>query len=230
MKRFAPRLTYANVMATIAVFIALGGASYAAIKLPKNSVGSSQIKKNAITTAKLKKEAVTGAKIKIGSLGTVPSAKYADTAGSAANAGSAASAANAAHAIEADSVGGQRVEKLFWSEPEGTAKQTVFSGSGLTISASCSSSSKIAVTASSTEANAEFDVFGYSEGSPFDLSEASFGEALSMVDGAGQHEGSGTFVYATSNGTLITGSYGFDYPNSFNGIPNCSLFGTMIVS
>jgi hypothetical protein len=32
MKRFAPSLTYANVMATIAVFIALGGASYAAIK------------------------------------------------------------------------------------------------------------------------------------------------------------------------------------------------------
>jgi hypothetical protein len=32
-----PKLTYANVMATIAVFIALGGASYASLKLPKNS-------------------------------------------------------------------------------------------------------------------------------------------------------------------------------------------------
>ena len=47
-------LTYANVMATIAVFIALGGVSYAAIKLPKNSVGSAQLKSNAVTGAKVK--------------------------------------------------------------------------------------------------------------------------------------------------------------------------------
>lgn len=40
MHRIRGKLTYANVMATIAVFIALGGASYAAIKLPKNSVGA----------------------------------------------------------------------------------------------------------------------------------------------------------------------------------------------
>jgi hypothetical protein len=49
-----PRLSYANVMATIAVFIALGGVSYATLKLPKNSVGSRQLKKNAVTTAKVK--------------------------------------------------------------------------------------------------------------------------------------------------------------------------------
>src|SRR4051794_13795005 len=30
-------LTYANVMATVAVFLALGGGAYAALKLPKNS-------------------------------------------------------------------------------------------------------------------------------------------------------------------------------------------------
>jgi hypothetical protein len=48
------RLTYANVMATSAVFIALGGSAYAAIKLPKNSVGSRQIKSNAISSSKVK--------------------------------------------------------------------------------------------------------------------------------------------------------------------------------
>jgi hypothetical protein len=80
VKHIRLRLTYANVMATIAVFIALGGASYAAINLPKNSVGSKQIKKNAITTAKIKNGAVSGAKIKASSLGTVPSATHADNA------------------------------------------------------------------------------------------------------------------------------------------------------
>ncbi len=47
------KLTYANVMATIAVFVALGGGAYAAIKLPANSVGSKQIKKKAVTPAKV---------------------------------------------------------------------------------------------------------------------------------------------------------------------------------
>jgi hypothetical protein len=48
------RLTYANVIATIALFLALGGTGYAALKLPKNSVGPQQLKKNAVTSAKVK--------------------------------------------------------------------------------------------------------------------------------------------------------------------------------
>lgn len=42
-------LTYANVVATLALFIALGGASYAAIALPAHSVGPVQLKANAVT-------------------------------------------------------------------------------------------------------------------------------------------------------------------------------------
>lgn len=62
--RFAKHLTFSNVVACLALFIALGGVSYAAVKLPKNSVGTKQIKKNAVTESKIKKNAVTGAKIK----------------------------------------------------------------------------------------------------------------------------------------------------------------------
>jgi hypothetical protein len=53
MSRMRGKLTYANVMATIAVFIALGGAGYAAVKLPKGSVGARQLKRGAVTPAKL---------------------------------------------------------------------------------------------------------------------------------------------------------------------------------
>jgi hypothetical protein len=84
-----PKLSYANVMATIAVFIALGGASYAALKMPKNGVGAKQLKMNAVTTAKVKNEAITAAKVKKGTLtgtqinlstlGTVPNAQTADS-------------------------------------------------------------------------------------------------------------------------------------------------------
>jgi len=48
------RLTYANVMSSIAVFLVLGGAAFAATQLPKNSVGSKQLKKNAVVSSKVK--------------------------------------------------------------------------------------------------------------------------------------------------------------------------------
>jgi len=54
MSRIARHLSYANVIATLALFIALGGVSWAAVTLPANSVGSKQIKKNAVTSAKVK--------------------------------------------------------------------------------------------------------------------------------------------------------------------------------
>jgi hypothetical protein len=47
-------LRYADVMATFAAFVALGGVGYAAVKLPANSVGSKQIKKNAVRSADVK--------------------------------------------------------------------------------------------------------------------------------------------------------------------------------
>ena len=57
-----PKLNYANVIATIALFVALGGAAVAA-GLPKNSVGTNQIKRAAVTAAKIKRGAVTSGKI-----------------------------------------------------------------------------------------------------------------------------------------------------------------------
>ena len=44
MKRIFGNGSYANVTATLALVIALGGTSYAAIKLPKNSVTSATVK------------------------------------------------------------------------------------------------------------------------------------------------------------------------------------------
>lgn len=53
---YAPRMkrpSYANVAATVALVVALGGTAYAA-GLPRNSVGTPQLKKNAVTSAKVK--------------------------------------------------------------------------------------------------------------------------------------------------------------------------------
>jgi hypothetical protein len=49
-------LTYANVAATLALFLGLGGAAYAATQLPKNSVGTKQLRNGAVTAAKIAKK------------------------------------------------------------------------------------------------------------------------------------------------------------------------------
>ncbi|HEY5815678.1 MAG TPA: hypothetical protein VIS95_04995 [Solirubrobacterales bacterium] len=63
MKQIRKRVTYANVMSSIAVFLVLGGGAALAAGLAKNSVGSKQLKKNAVKTAKIADNAVNGAKI-----------------------------------------------------------------------------------------------------------------------------------------------------------------------
>lgn len=62
MRTPRPKLNYANVIATIALFVALGGAAVAA-GLPKGSVGPKQLKKGAVTPAAIRKGAVTSGKI-----------------------------------------------------------------------------------------------------------------------------------------------------------------------
>jgi hypothetical protein len=89
----------ALVISLIALFVALGGTSYAAVALPKNSVGTMQLKKNAVTSKKIKNHAVTAAKINTKGL-TVPSALHATSADSATH---ATSADSATHATSADS-------------------------------------------------------------------------------------------------------------------------------
>jgi hypothetical protein len=48
LRRVTARLNYANVTATLALFVALGGSSYAALTLPRNSVGTKQLRSGAV--------------------------------------------------------------------------------------------------------------------------------------------------------------------------------------
>ena len=64
--RLRSYLTYSNVIAAVALFIALGGISYAATKLPKNSVGTKQIRNKAVTKAKFSPKLIKQLKGKAG--------------------------------------------------------------------------------------------------------------------------------------------------------------------
>jgi len=80
MRRIGNALSYSNVVATLALFLALGGGVvYAASNLGKNSVKNKNIAanavkarnlaKNSVTTAKIKNNAITTKKVKQASLG-----------------------------------------------------------------------------------------------------------------------------------------------------------------
>jgi hypothetical protein len=59
-------LSVANVLSLIALFVALGGAAYAAVQIPPNAVKTRNIANQAVSNAKIKREAVTSGKIKNG--------------------------------------------------------------------------------------------------------------------------------------------------------------------
>jgi hypothetical protein len=64
MRILRSRLSYGNVTATVALFIALGGTGYAAIALPRNSVGSKQIRGDAVGASEVRRGAVTSEAIR----------------------------------------------------------------------------------------------------------------------------------------------------------------------
>lgn len=102
-KRLLHRPSPALVVALIALFVALGGTSYAAFKIPRNSVGTAQLKAGSVSNGKIRNGAVSAAKINPTGL-TVPKAvdaKHADSATSASTAEHATSADKASDASHA---------------------------------------------------------------------------------------------------------------------------------
>jgi hypothetical protein len=63
MRKVLDRLSYANVTATIALFIALGGTSYAVARLPRNSVGPAQLRANSVGGTEIRRQAVKSSDI-----------------------------------------------------------------------------------------------------------------------------------------------------------------------
>src|SRR5215208_6775779 len=95
MTRIRSRLTFANLVSTIALFIALGGGAYAVSAAQKNSVVSKSIKNGQVKTKDLAADAVDGTKVVDGSL----TGDDVDET----TLGQVGSAASAGHATDADS-------------------------------------------------------------------------------------------------------------------------------
>lgn len=225
MKHIRKRITYANVMSSIAVFLVLGGATaYAAKK-----IGSNEIKGNSITTGKIKKQAVTSSKIKNNAITTAKIANGAVT-GAKLNLGTIGAVPNALHANSADNantVGGQSATKIFAKLADGAGTTTIATIAGFTITAACPAGG----------AN-EIDIQLHSPNVP-SVETANLSEGLAGTGGDTEYDagnpatidldndflGETAFSGATTNGTVVSGNIGYDYPNTFVGEDICVVYG-----
>jgi hypothetical protein len=69
MKRVRSKLTYANVVSSVCLFVVLGGSAYAASQLPRNSVGTKQLQNGSVSLAKLSSSAKKSLKGAVGAPG-----------------------------------------------------------------------------------------------------------------------------------------------------------------
>jgi hypothetical protein len=77
LPRIRSRLSYANVMSSVAVFVALGGGAYA-VSVPRNSVGANQLQSDAVTAAKVRDRSLTVTDFKRGQLPVLGGVRAAD--------------------------------------------------------------------------------------------------------------------------------------------------------
>jgi hypothetical protein len=83
MSKIWKSLTYGNVVATLAVFLAMGGAAFAVTKAPKNSVTSESIRNGSVIGKDVKDNSLTGTDIDERSLALPPGADTARPTGPA---------------------------------------------------------------------------------------------------------------------------------------------------
>jgi hypothetical protein len=84
--RLRPKLSYANVISTLALFVALGGSSYAALRIGSrqiadNSIRSVDVRNHSLTRRDIKRNTLDGSTIAESRLGKVPQAHDADRLG-----------------------------------------------------------------------------------------------------------------------------------------------------
>jgi hypothetical protein len=176
MRALRPHLRFANIVAVLALFVALGSGAYAA--LGKNSVKSKQIKNGAVKTQDLRSKAVTSDKLAAGLLdiadGSITTAKLADGAATTAKladdsvtgakvAADSLSGADVDESqlsgVDAATLDGLAAKKVNYQVSLGAATPTVLSMGGLQIDVGCIGGSEfLDINASTSKSNARVAV------------------------------------------------------------------------
>ena len=193
----------ALVIACVALFVSLGGVSYGLAtgsidsrELKNNTIRSKDVRNNTLRTFDIRNNEVrgfdirnstiqgrdvafdtlTGTDVSEESLGKVPSAAAADTAGSAGT---------------ANSVGGISLRRINYAAEQGSGPVTVLDVGGLRLDASCGAGGALQVTGAFADANSEVSVSDDLQMTP---------PAGTLVN----DPGAGVVAFAAPNGSVVT--------------------------
>lgn len=232
MKQIRKRLTYANVMSSIAVFMVLGGATAIAAKnLPKKSIGTPQLKANAVKTPKIAKNAVNTAKLKKNAVAT-PKIRNNAVTGQKVNEstlGEVPSAANATTAANATSFNGTTQQIIKYRATAGDGETTVFSGGGLKITAACNGvAPDVGVFRATTDVNdSSIWSSGYSTNKDLDFD---VGEVFDFTPTSTERNDAYSIIYQQGiDGPIVTAEIGTREYNDTPGNSDCQLTGRVLV-
>lgn len=213
----------ALMISLLALFVALGGTGYAAIivtgkNVKNSSLTGKDVKNSSLTGKDVKNSSLTGSDVTESKLGKVPSATTADSATTAGSAGSA------------DTVGGLTLRKVAFRVAGGTANTTIFSGAGLTITASCLANN-VALNATTSVQDSSIytnvvDTDADNVAAANDLESGTFdtGSLFNLLDTNDGNPGLITFNYEGADGRTVTGNLSADE----GGSPQCHVVGTVI--
>ena len=206
MTRYRP--SPAMIVALVALFVALSGTTYAVVRLPSRSVGSTQIRSKAVITRTIKARNVTRTKIARNAIDSslVQNDSLRGTDILEASLGTVPSATKAANA---DKVNGLGVQKFAFRAPAGTAPTNVLNVGGLAINAACSGGPALSVNASTAVNSANIHAGGtwganqswYSADDTFDV-----GNSFDPLQNGTTNSNNinGTLVYARQDGVVVT--------------------------
>lgn len=205
------RPSAAMIVALVALFVAMGGTTYAVKRLPKRSVGPSQLKKDAVRTRAIKARNVTRSKIAKKSINS-------DLVGTDSLLGKnivesslakVPSATSADKATTADQVNGLGLQKFNSRLAPGSAPSLVSVG-GLALNIACNAGPAVSVSATTTVSGAIVHSGGTwgAANQSFYVADDSFdvGDSFDVLQNAttGSTNLNGTLVYARQDGGVVT--------------------------
>ena len=240
MKSFLHRSpSPALLISLIALFVSLGGVSYAVAtgfidsrEIRDNTIRSRDIRNNTLRTEDIRNNEIrgrdirnstirgedvafntlTGADINESKLGKVPQAAQADTATTATN------------------IDGLTVKKLFAKQPAGTATVEILRGDGFSLKAGCSGAGAVSLQLDGLAGGPATNVTveGAHSGADIFESDANLqpGDNIDLLGGS--QDGAGTAAVATSGANVTTIVYGAQNANAFPGEAVCAVRGTVV--
>ncbi len=215
----------AMVVACISLAVALGGTSYAAITLPRNSVGTKQLQKNSVTAFKLTSNSVGPAKLKINSV-TGAKVKSDSLTGEQISEASLAKVPAATKADDSTTVGGYTIRRFAATVAPGGAEATVLDLNGLIVTLTCPAGSVTLRANNNSGAAAQLRFDGHAA-TDFNGGAADFLSTSNVNLNNSQNRGSGSAHYVRANGTGVTALYGWR-EDALGGTAACRVFGEAI--